>query len=143
VPAGCWSEAPEEYWIRFIPIDQSNTLKEPSHDTTTSTINRSPEQVCFQWKDYRDQQQQKEMTVSAEEFIRRFQQHALPPRFQRVRYYGFLANCHRAAKLKLCRRLLATPCSDLLPCPNDCRDLMAALTASNLRLCPQCAIGNQ
>jgi len=98
-------------------------------------------QVSFQWKDYRDQQQQKVMTVSAEEFIRRFLLHALPPRFQRIRYYGFLANCHRAAKLELCRRLLATPCSDLLPCPTDCRDLLVALTVKNLRLCPQCGIG--
>ncbi len=98
-------------------------------------------QVSFQWKDYRDQQQQKVMTVSAEEFIQRFLQHALPPRFQRIRYYGFLANCHRAAKLELCRRLLATACTDLLPCPTDCRDLLAALTTSHLSLCPQCGVG--
>ena len=98
-------------------------------------------QVSFQWKDYRDQQQQKVMTVSAEEFIQRFLQHSLPPRFQRIRYYGFLANCHRAAKLDLCRRLLATPCTDLLPCPTDCRDLLAALTTSHLSLCPQCGVG--
>ena len=98
-------------------------------------------QVSFQWKDYRDQQQQKVMTVSAEEFIQRFLQHALPPRFQRIRYYGFLANCHRAARLELCRRLLATACSDLLPCPTDCRDLLAALITCNLSLCPQCGVG--
>ena len=98
-------------------------------------------QVSFQWKDYRHSQQQKVMTVSAEEFIRRFLQHSVPPGFQRIRYYGFLANCHRAEKLELCRRLLATPCSALLPQPAACRDWLAALTASNLRLCPQCGIG--
>ena len=98
-------------------------------------------QVSFQWKDYRHGQQQKVMTVSAEEFIRRFLQHALPPGLQRIRYYGFLANCHRAKKLELCRRLLATPCSALLPPPAACRDLLAALTGSHLRLCPQCGIG--
>jgi hypothetical protein len=98
-------------------------------------------QVSFQWKDYRDQQQQKVMTVSAEEFIQRFLQHSLPPRFQRIRYYGFLANCHRAAKLELCRRLLAAVCTDLLPAPTDCRDLLAALTTSHLSLCPQCGVG--
>jgi hypothetical protein len=98
-------------------------------------------QVSFQWKDYRDQQQQKVMTVSAEEFIQRFLQHALPPRFQRIRYYGFLANCHRAAKLELCRRLLATACTDLLPGSTDCRDLLSALTTSHLSLCPQCGVG--
>ena len=98
-------------------------------------------QVSFQWKDYRDGQQQKLMTVSADEFIRRFLQHALPPGFQRIRYYGLLANCHRAAKLDLCRRLLAAACSLLLPQPAGCRDFLAALTASKLRLCPQCGIG--
>ena len=95
-------------------------------------------QVSFEWKDYRDAGKSKVMTVSAEEFIRRFLQHALPPGFQRIRYYGFLANCHRAAKLTLCRQLLATACSLLLPQPADCRDLLAALTRTNLRLCPQC-----
>ena len=81
------------------------------------------------------------MTVSADEFIRRFLQHALPPGFQRIRYYGFLANCHRAGKLELCRRLLATVCSLLLPQPAACREFLAALTNSKLRLCPQCNIG--
>ena len=66
-------------------------------------------QVSFEWKDYRDGQRQKVMTVSAEEFIRLFLQHTLPPGFKRIRYYGFLANCHRARKLHLCRQLLAVP----------------------------------
>jgi hypothetical protein len=77
-------------------------------------------QVSFAWKDYRDRQQpQKVMTVSAEEFIRRFLQHSLPQGFQRIRSYGFLANCHRAEKLALCRRLLVVRRrnSDLHPDP--------------------------
>jgi Putative transposase/Transposase zinc-binding domain len=99
-------------------------------------------QVSFAWKDYQDQQQpQKVMTVSAEEFIRRFLQHSLPPGFQRIRYYGFLANCHRAEKLVLCRQLLATPCSELLPQPAACRNFQAVLIASNPRLCPKCGVG--
>jgi hypothetical protein len=98
-------------------------------------------QVSFAWKDYRDGQQHKVMTVSAEEFIRRFLQHSVPPGLQRIRYYGFLANCHRAAKLELCRCLLAPPCSELLPGPADCRDFAAVLGGRNLRLCPQCGIG--
>ncbi len=95
-------------------------------------------QVSFAWKDYRDAGQSKVMTVSAGEFIRRFLQHVVPPGLQRIRYYGFLANCHRTAKLTLCRQLLATACSQLLPQPADCRDFLAALTRSNSRLCPQC-----
>ncbi len=52
-------------------------------------------QVRFQWKDYRDNSQQKTMTLSAEEFIRRFLLHALPDGFQRIRYYGLLGNRYR------------------------------------------------
>jgi hypothetical protein len=95
--------------------------------------------VSVAWKDYRDPQRPNQvMTVSAEDFIRRFLQHALPPRFQRIRYYGFLANCHRTAQLALCRQRLATPCSDLLPQLADGRVLSAAPTGSSPRACPQC-----
>ena len=76
------------------------------------------------------------MTVPAEEFIRLFLQHSLPSGFQRIRYYGFLANCHRAAQLALCRYLLATPYSDLLPRPTDYPKLCLATG-----LCPKCKIG--
>jgi hypothetical protein len=91
--------------------------------------------VSFDWKDYRDQKK-KVMTVSAEEFLRLFLQHSLPTGLQRIRYYGFLANRHRAAKLKLCRALLTKPCADLLPNPNDYRNLCV-----RVRLCPRCGIG--
>ena len=97
-------------------------------------------EVSFAWKDYRDGQK-KEMTVSADEFIRRFLLHSLPPGFQRIRYYGFLANSHRAAKLELCRRLLSAPASELLPRPADYRDYYQALTGKDLRRCPQCGTG--
>jgi len=99
-------------------------------------------QVSFAWKDYRDKRQpQKVMTVSAAEFIRRFLQHSLPPGFQRIRYSGLLANCHRADKLALCRRLLATPGSQVLPQPTACRNYHAVLMAGNPRLCPRCGVG--
>jgi Putative transposase/Transposase zinc-binding domain len=98
-------------------------------------------EVSFAWKDYRDAGKDKVMTVSAEEFIRRFLQHALPPGFQRIRYYGFLANCHRARNIELCRQLLATLCSALLPSLRDCRDFLQALTGRDFRRCPQCGVG--
>jgi hypothetical protein len=45
------------------------------------------DQVSYAWKDYRDGAKDKVMTVAAEEFIRLFLQHSLPPGFQRIRYY--------------------------------------------------------
>jgi len=97
--------------------------------------------VSFLWKDYRDRQQpQKVMTVAAEEFLHRFLQHSLPDGFQRIRYYGFLANCHRARKLAWCRQLLTTPASELLPSLQACREFWQALNI-HLQRCPQCHIG--
>ena len=64
-------------------------------------------QVSFHWRDYRHHNKNKVMTLAADEFIRRFLIHALPDGFHRIRHYGFLANRRRAAKLALCRTLLA------------------------------------
>jgi Putative transposase len=49
------------------------------------------------------------MILEAEEFIRRFLLHVLPEGFQRIRYYGFLANRYREQKLAHCRDLLGMP----------------------------------
>ena len=98
-------------------------------------------QVSFEYKDYRDGGISKIMTVAVDEFIRRFLLHVVPPGFQRIRYYGFLANCHRARQLQLCRKLLATPASELLPSLRDCQNLERLLTAPKQRLCPHCGIG--
>jgi hypothetical protein len=62
--------------------------------------------VRFRWKDYRDDSRQKTMTLDGGGFIRRFLIPVLPDGFHRVRYYGFLGNCHRTHKLERCRELL-------------------------------------
>src|SRR6201987_1758399 len=67
------------------------------------------DKVTFRYKDYRQEAQQKTMTVEAEEFIRRFLLHVLPEGFQRIRYYGFLANRYREEKLARRRELLSMP----------------------------------
>jgi Putative transposase/Transposase zinc-binding domain len=102
------------------------------------------DQVSFQWKDYRTGGQIKTMTLSAEEFIRRFLLHVLPSGFQRIRYYGFLGNRYRQAKLAQCRRLLGLRNSDephIAPHENDYRDQYEDLTGISLRQCPQCKHG--
>jgi hypothetical protein len=101
-------------------------------------------QVSFNWRDYRDNNRQKIMTLSAEEFIRRFLLHVLPGGFHRIRYYGFLGNRHRKEKLEHCRHLLGmTPnerSSQAQPC-QDYRDRYEKLTGRSLRECPVCHRG--
>jgi Putative transposase/Transposase zinc-binding domain len=100
-------------------------------------------QVSFEWKDYRDGGQAKTMTLSADEFIRRFLLHVLPNGFQRIRYYGFLGNRYRKEKLEQCRRLLGMPTPAELPNPTDkdYRDRYEELTGNSLHQCPQCKLG--
>ena len=55
--------------------------------------------VTFDYKDYADDGKQKQMTLSASEFIRRFEQHILPERFTKIRTYGYLANRNRNQRI--------------------------------------------
>jgi hypothetical protein len=98
--------------------------------------------VRFRWKDYRDGNRQKTMTLDGGEFIRRFLIHVLPDGFHRIRYYGFLGNCHRARKLARCRELLAmASAGPVTEPPTDYRDRYEALTGRSLRGCPHCDAG--
>ena len=64
--------------------------------------------VTFRWKDYRatGKTRYKAMTLSADEFMRRFLLHVLPSGFHRIRHYGLLANAGRHAQLARARELL-------------------------------------
>jgi len=97
-------------------------------------------QVTFAYKDYKHEQRQKVMTVSADEFLRRFLLHVLPDGFQRIRHYGLLGNRHRAKNLARCRELLDMPA----PIPQrarDYRERCRQLGGQDPLRCPQCKTG--
>jgi len=62
--------------------------------------------VTFRWKDYKNGGQHKSMTLTVDEFLRRFLLHTLPRGFVRIRFFGFMANRRRTAMLSLCKNLL-------------------------------------
>jgi len=98
-------------------------------------------EVRFRWKDYRDHDRQKTMTLKADEFIRRFLLHVLPNGFQRIRYFGFLGNRYRKEKLALCRQLLGMAEKPAYENPVDYRELFEKLTGASLWECPACHQG--
>jgi putative transposase/transposase-like zinc-binding protein len=81
--------------------------------------------VTFRWKDYRAREGAtghawiKSMTLSADEFIRRFLLHVLPDGFHRIRHYGLFASRIRAANIARIRTLLAPapPSEQAVPQP--------------------------
>jgi hypothetical protein len=85
--------------------------------------------VTFRWRDSAHNNEQKLLTLSLDEFLRRFLLHLLPKGFVRIRNFGFLANRKRAITLPLCLSLLSSPTEatqeaftpspcDLWRCPN-------------------------
>lgn len=69
----------------------------------------SDSNVTFKWRDYKDHNKWKVMTISADEFIRRFLVHVLPCGFMKIRHFGILGNRNRSEKLLLCKQLTNTP----------------------------------
>ncbi|NCF83630.1 MAG: IS91 family transposase [Proteobacteria bacterium] len=94
--------------------------------------------VRLQWRDYRQHNKAKVMTLDAPEFIRRFLLHSLPDGFHRIRHYGFLANGHRVAKLALVRRLLDQNPPEKIRRGGDYRQRLRDLMGIDLGRCPCC-----
>jgi hypothetical protein len=72
--------------------------------------------VTFSWKDYRARSAgktwRKTMTLTAQEFIRRFLLHVLPDGFHRIRHYGLLASSRRAGTIVRIRQIIAATTPD-------------------------------
>lgn len=66
------------------------------------------DRITFRWRDSEHYNQQRRMTLSVAEFLRRFLLHVLPIGFVRIRYFGLFAHRRRKQLLPLCHRLLAT-----------------------------------
>lgn len=63
--------------------------------------------VTFVYKDYKDNSKIKEMTISCEEFIRRFLLHVLPDNFTKIKHSGLLSNRNKKKNIKLYRLLIS------------------------------------
>jgi hypothetical protein len=94
-------------------------------------------QVVFRWRDYRDGNKVKVMTLTADEFIRRFLLHVLPPGFTKIRHYGFLASSVKGVKLAMCMRLLYTTLP-VTPTPLSTAELIKKLIGIDITVCPVC-----
>jgi hypothetical protein len=98
-------------------------------------------EVTLSYRDRKDGDRKKTITLEAQEFIRRFLLHVLPDGFMRIRHFGFLANRSKKQALAQCRTLLklapALPQSPSL----SAKDLLVKLTGVDLSRCPRCQKG--
>jgi hypothetical protein len=98
-------------------------------------------EVTLSYRDRKDGDRKKIITLEAHEFIRRFLLHVLPDGFMRIRHFGFLANRSKKQALAQCRKLLdcdpALPQSPIL----SAKDLLLKITGIDLSRCPCCHAG--
>jgi hypothetical protein len=90
-------------------------------------VNFADGKVTFRWKDYAHKNKKRLMTVTAEEFLRRFLLLTLPRGFVRIRFYGFLAN----------RR----PQNTVDALPEIARQPAAAASGDGRHICPNLPVG--
>jgi Putative transposase len=96
--------------------------------------------ILFQYRAYADHNKTKVMALTPKEFMRRFLLHVLPPKFVRLRHYGFLGNRLRQAKLAACRKSL-TPNDPPKKQPepqDDWKVLLLKLTGIDVNRCSLC-----
>jgi Putative transposase/Transposase zinc-binding domain len=97
--------------------------------------------VLLSYRDRKEGDQKKIITLDAHEFIRRFLLHVLPDGFMRIRHFGFLANRSKKQALAQCRKLLKLdPALPEIP-KQSAKDLLLKLSGIDLSRCPSCQKG--
>ncbi|MGF7059957.1 IS91 family transposase [Brassicibacter mesophilus] len=99
--------------------------------------------VTFKWRDYRDDNKNKTMTLDVFEFIRRFLLHILPRGFVKIRHYGILSNRNRVTKLKKSKQLLKVFKKTMNAKDKESwQELILRLTGVDYTICPCCGKGS-
>ena len=96
--------------------------------------------VTFAYHDYKNDLDTT-MTLSAEEFLRRFLMHVLPGGFTRIRHYGLYAGRNVNTKLEVARSLLEPEAETATPKPKDSRPWWERFldnTGIDVMCCPKC-----
>jgi len=98
--------------------------------------------VTFTYRDRRNNNTLKTMTLNAKEFIRRFLLHVLPDGFVRIRHFGFLSNRYKKENIQQCREIIEY--SEQLPEPSEknTKEHLLELTGIDITLCPGCKTGS-
>ena len=94
--------------------------------------------VSFLWRDYADDNRQKTMTLTADEFIRRFLLHVLPERYVRIRHFGLLANRNRKDNIAACHKMLSGENVTKEKRRETWREQLLRICGIDVTICPVC-----
>ena len=97
--------------------------------------------ITFAYKDRKDHNKTKSMTLKADEFIRRFLLHVLPNRFMKIRYFGFMFHRERHKNIELIRQFIDPDRQYDEKTEETVQEIMLRLTDVDITLCPHCQKG--
>ena len=109
--------------------------------TNNRLVDVSDTAVRFRYKDYAHGNRRKVMTLTPQEFIRRFLLHVLPPRFMRIRHYGLLAPRAKGKKLTAARAALGQPPPAAPAKAESVEQFWLRVAALDIHQCPYCKTG--
>jgi len=98
------------------------------------------DEVSFAYKDYKEINTKKTMTLSALDFIRRFMTHVLPSRYVRIRYYGIMSNRNKKSSLEECYEFFEIE-RKIAELSDDWDDIYLEVTGIDIHICPECGEG--
>ena len=98
-------------------------------------------QVTFTYRDRSSNNEKKAMTLTTDEFIRRFLLHVLPKGFMKIRYYGFLSNIKKKECILLIRQLIEPMAEQPDLVKETVQQIMQRVTGTDITCCPQCQKG--
>jgi hypothetical protein len=105
-------------------------------------VNIENDNVTFTYRDRRNNNTLKTMTLKVEEFIRRFLLHVLPNGFVRIRHFGFLANRYKKENIQKCREIIGYPEQVPETTEKNYQQRVLELTGIDITLCPCCKKGS-
>jgi hypothetical protein len=97
--------------------------------------------IAFKYKDRQDDGKSKIMRLHAKEFMRKFLFHVLPPKFIRIRHFGFLGSRLKAKNIANARQLLGSPKNVEIVQDDDYKSMLKRLTGIDVTRCPYCKTG--
>ena len=97
--------------------------------------------VIFTYRDRKDCNRKKEITLSACEFIRRFLLHVLPDSFTRIRHFGFLSTRNRSENISCVKKLLGVSVYTGKREKQSAQEIILELTGKDILKCPHCKVG--
>jgi hypothetical protein len=97
--------------------------------------------VTFTYRDRQQDNEIRQMTLDADEFIRRFLLHVLPKGFLKIRYFGFLSHKNKKQAIKLVRKLIDPNVNLPEKVTETILEMMLRLTGTDITCCPKCKKG--